>query len=285
MPSSPNWRATSGASSAVLPTDRVARVVASGAMPVDERASPDSVRAPHPPLREYFPSEQDRRNWVRGIFDRTARDYDRIERGMAFGSGPWYRRQALLRAGLVPGMRVVDVGTGTGLVARAAAQIVGDRGAVIGVDPSSGMLAHAQVPAGVRLVEGCAEALPLPDASADFLSMGYALRHVSDLGVVFREFFRVLAPGGIALVLEITRPERRWQAAVLKAYMRGAVPLLARVIGRSEETPRLMRYYWDTIAACAPPESVMRTLEDAGFVRVARHVELGIMSEYRAVKP
>jgi demethylmenaquinone methyltransferase/2-methoxy-6-polyprenyl-1,4-benzoquinol methylase len=182
-------------------------------------------------------------------------------------------------------MRVVDVGTGTGLVARAAAQIVGDRGAVTGVDPSSGMLAHAQVPEGVRLVEGCAEALPLPDASADFLSMGYALRHVSDLGVAFREFFRVLAPGGIALVLEITRPERRWQAAFLKAYMRGAVPLLARVIGRSEETPRLMRYYWDTIATCAPPASVMRTLEDAGFVRVARHVELGIMSEYRAVKP
>jgi demethylmenaquinone methyltransferase/2-methoxy-6-polyprenyl-1,4-benzoquinol methylase len=254
-------------------------------MPVDEPASPDIVRAPHPPLREYFPSEQDRRGWVRGIFDRTARDYDRIERSMAFGSGAWYRRRALLRAGLRPGMRVVDVGTGTGLVARAAAQIVGDPGAVTGVDPSRGMLAHAHVPERVRLVEGYAEALPVPDGAADFLSMGYALRHVSDLGVTFREFFRVLAPGGIALVLEITRPERHWHAAVLKAYMRGAVPLVARVLGRCEDTPRLMRYYWDTIEACAPPADVIRTLVHAGFVRVERHVELGIMSEYRAVKP
>jgi demethylmenaquinone methyltransferase/2-methoxy-6-polyprenyl-1,4-benzoquinol methylase len=46
-----------------------------------------------------------------------------------------------------------------------------------------------------------------------------------------------------------------------------------------------MRYYWDTIEACAPPAQVMATLEHAGFERIERRVEAGIFSEYRAVKP
>jgi demethylmenaquinone methyltransferase/2-methoxy-6-polyprenyl-1,4-benzoquinol methylase len=114
--------------------------------------------------------------------------------------------------------------------------------------------------------------------------MGYALRHISDLEVAFREFHRVLAPGGTVCILEITRPASRLGTAVLKAYMRGFVPLLARVIARSGDSPRLMRYYWDTIEVCVPPEAVRRTLAAAGFAEVSRHVELGIFSEYRAVK-
>ena len=77
---------------------------------------------------------------------------------MAFGSGPWYRRRALARAGLQPGMRVLDIGTGTGLTAREAAHLVGPAGEVIGVDPSAGMMEQAKVPAGVRLLRGTAEA-------------------------------------------------------------------------------------------------------------------------------
>jgi demethylmenaquinone methyltransferase/2-methoxy-6-polyprenyl-1,4-benzoquinol methylase len=243
------------------------------------------VHAPHPPLRAYFASEAERSNWVRGIFDRTAGDYERVERVMAFGSGPWYRRQALVRAGLAPGMRLVDVGTGTGLVAREAVRVLGDPRAVTGIDPSPGMLANAHLPAGVQLLEGSAERIPLPDASADFLSMGYALRHISDLSVAFREFRRVLKAGGIVCILEITRPESRVGAVALKAYLRGVVPVLARLLARSADSPRLMRYYWDTIEACVPPRAVLATLADAGFVAATRHVELGVFSEYRAVAP
>ena len=68
----------------------------------------EPVHAPHPPLKAYFPSEAERRAWVRDIFDRTAVDYDRVERAMAFGTGPWYRRQALLRAGLLWGEILAD---------------------------------------------------------------------------------------------------------------------------------------------------------------------------------
>ena len=154
-----------------------------------------SMQAPHTPLRQYYGEEQDRAGWVRGLFDRTAGDYDRIERAMALGSGSWYRRRTLARAGLRPGMRVLDIGTGTGLTAREAARLAG-AAAVIGVDPSAGMMEHAKVPAGVRLLRGTAEEIPSPASSADFVSMGYALRHVGDLSSALREFVRVLVPGG-----------------------------------------------------------------------------------------
>jgi demethylmenaquinone methyltransferase/2-methoxy-6-polyprenyl-1,4-benzoquinol methylase len=241
--------------------------------------------APHPPLPRYYETEAERSGWVRGIFDRTAGDYDRVERVLGLGSGSWYRRRALQRAGLKFGMTVLDIGTGTGLVAREAAMLVGDATRVTGVDPSPGMVEHARVPAGVRLLAGSAEAIPSADASADFLSMGYALRHISDLSPAFAEFFRVLRPGGRLCLLEITSPHSALGRALLKAYLRGLVPAVAAVISRHRDMPELMRYYWDTIAACVPPAAIMQALAAAGFVDVERYVELGVFSEYRARKP
>jgi demethylmenaquinone methyltransferase / 2-methoxy-6-polyprenyl-1,4-benzoquinol methylase len=62
------------------------------------------------------------------------------------------------------------------------------------------------------------------------------------------------------------------------------VPLLARLVARGKNTPLIWRYYWDSIEACAPPASVVATLEAAGFTDVSRHCELGIFSEYRGLR-
>ncbi len=245
---------------------------------------PQSPLAPHPPLQEYYAHEADRRAWVLELFNRTAGDYERVERVMAFGTGSWYRRRALRDSGLRSGMTVFDIGVGTGLVAREAAELCGDPTRVTGFDPSSGMVRNAKVPPGVRLIAGSAESIPADDASADFLSMGYALRHIGDLSMAFREFHRVLKPGGRLCLLEITRPARAWSKALLRAYMRVMVPLAARIVARHRDTPELMRYYWDTIEACASPRVIQGALQAAGFVEVTRHVELGIFSEYRARK-
>ena len=238
---------------------------------------------PHVPLTEYYADEPGRLRFVQRIFDDTAQDYDRIERVLALGSGRWYRRKALQRAGLAAGDAVLDVGIGTGLLAREALALIGPRGRLIGVDPSPGMIGQVDLP-GVELIPGLAEALPRGDASADVVTMGYALRHIADLAAAFAEFHRVLRPGGRLLMLEITRPRGDRAASLLKLYMRVMVPSIARVVAQRRQTAELWRYFWDTVEACVAPEVVLAALREAGFRDVRRHLELGIFSEYTAVK-
>ncbi|MES1980941.1 MAG: class I SAM-dependent methyltransferase [Pseudomonadota bacterium] len=240
---------------------------------------------PHPPLTDYYNSEEERRNWVNNIFNTTASDYDRMETILGLGTGPRYRRQILQQAGLKPGMEMLDVGTGTGLVALQAVAIMGDGSRITGVDPSVGMMQSAKLPPEVRMVEGRAEQIPLPDAGYDFLSMGYALRHVSDLSLAFSEYFRVLKPGGRVCILEITAPKGPVATVLLKSYFRYIVPNLAKLVAKQKDTPLLWQYYWDTIEACVPPESVLNTLKSVGFSNVRRTVDLGIFTTYLADKP
>ena len=247
-------------------------------------AAPAPVHQPHAPLTAYYGDENERAGFLRGIFDSTAADYDRVERMLAFGTGPGYRGKALERAGLQRGTQVLDVGFGTGLVAAQAIRIVGDPALVTGVDPSPGMMQASPLLEKVRLLQGKAEKLPVPDASVDFVSMGYALRHVGDVEAAFSEFHRVLRPGGRVCILEITKPESALGTALLKGYMRGWVPTLAWLSRARAHTPRMWRYYWDSIEACAPPAQILATLQGCGFAGARRHVELGIFSEYQAIR-
>src|SRR6516164_6833705 len=107
---------------------------------MQEPAESSKVLRPHTPLPDYYCDEAEHQQFLRRIFDDTAPDYDRIERVLAMGSGPWYRRSALQRAGLRAGDEVLDVGIGTGLVAREAQRLIGPEGRLVGVDPSPGMM-------------------------------------------------------------------------------------------------------------------------------------------------
>ena len=77
-------------------------------------------------LTQYYRSERDRASFITTLFDGAARHYDWVGHLLAFGSGPYYRRRTLAHAGLRPPMKLLDVATGTGQVARAATRILGD---------------------------------------------------------------------------------------------------------------------------------------------------------------
>jgi demethylmenaquinone methyltransferase/2-methoxy-6-polyprenyl-1,4-benzoquinol methylase len=233
-------------------------------------------------LTEYYPSEGQRRAFVSTLFDGAAGHYDRLCGLMSLGSGQWYRHQALRRAGLEPGMRLLDVATGTGLVARAAARILSSGGAVTGIDASAGMLGQARSGSSGPLVQGHMEALPFRAESFDFLTLGYALRHAADLGLVFRECRRVLRPRGRLLVLEISNAPSRGARGAMRFYFTWVLPLVMRLSTRNRHAHVLTRYYWDTIAACVPPAVIVDTLGSSGFVGVRRHVLGGVLSEYLA---
>jgi demethylmenaquinone methyltransferase/2-methoxy-6-polyprenyl-1,4-benzoquinol methylase len=240
---------------------------------------------PHPVLDKYYSSDADRQSFVGALFDGAARHYNRIGTMLDLGSGPWYRRWVLRRAGLRPGMRLLDVATGTGLVAHGAVSILGEPGRVIGVDPSRGMLREAQKVLSSPLVQGRAEALPFRDDLFDMLSMGFALRHVPDIDVAFREYRRVLKPGGRLVLLEVSRPHSPVSRWLLRVHFQRILPLMARISTRSDPAELLMKYFWDTIDQCVPPETILEVLRRGGFVDVDRRTLFGFMSEYSAAKP
>ena len=247
------------------------------------QAAPSGVQAPITVLTQYWSDEATRRRYLDHLFDGTAGDYDFVERILGFGSGPWHRREALRRAGLQPGMRVLDIATGTGLVAREAQAMVGPEGSVVGLDPSAGMLARAESLA-IPLIRALGERLPCRDASFDFVSMGFALRHVADLDALFSEIHRVLKPGGRACILEISYPRNRLVIQPLRVFMTRVVPAVARLWRRHDHARELMQFYWDTIEACVPPEAVLGAIERAAFVRTRRVVSLGMFSDYTGRK-
>jgi demethylmenaquinone methyltransferase / 2-methoxy-6-polyprenyl-1,4-benzoquinol methylase len=244
-----------------------------------------TVTPPHPVLDRYYRREDERDSFVGTLFDGAAKYYDRVGHVLALGSGPFYRRNALRRAGLRRGMKLLDVATGTGQVARAAARILGGAGSVVGLDPSAGMLRQARRAHASLLVRARAEDMPLRDDLFDMLSMGFALRHVATLETAFAEYRRVLKPGGRVLLLEVSRPRSAMTRWVMRVYFQRLLPRLIRIATRDPHAPLLMEYYWDTIAECVPHATILAALRQTGFVDVEHRMFGGCISEYVARKP
>lgn len=230
----------------------------------------------------YYSNPSEKQQFLRGIFDRTAPHYERIAKWGWFGTGEVYRRQAILRAGAEPEMRAIDVASGTGAVARALLTILDGSDQLVCVEPSAGMIAESQKTVSAVHHQASADDMPVEAETFDLLTMGFALRHVDNLDAAFREFHRVLKPGGRALIMDVTRPETALGQFWFRLYFKHILPFLSLISTGDRESHRLMRYYWDTMDQMISREAVVEIFEDAGFRNVEHHVVAGCFSEYRA---
>ncbi|MEM7505717.1 MAG: class I SAM-dependent methyltransferase [Pseudomonadota bacterium] len=233
---------------------------------------------------EYYASPDEKQQFLRSIFDKTAPYYEGIARWGWFGSGGAYRKWALRRAGLQPHMKVIDVASGTGPVARAILSIVDGPDQVVCVEPSAGMIAESKKTVPSVHHQATAENLPVPDESFDFLTMGFALRHVDDLDETFREFRRVIKPGGKVFIMDVTIPENGFGKFLFTAYFKHILPAFTLVFSWNREAYRLMKYYWETMEQMTPRDEVATILREAGFKTAEHKVLLGCFSEYEAVR-
>lgn len=254
--------------------------------PTRPTGSDDSL-PPHTPLLDYYGSddERTRRRYVNDLFNKTAHHYDTIEK-LFLNGGILYRRTSMRLAGMKPGMKVLDVATGTGAVARGAVKNVGPSGRVFGCDPSSGMLREARKVFEGPLTHGVAQALPFATDTFDFVTMGIALRHVSDLKATFREYHRVLKPGGRLWILESHVAKSKIGHALTRFAWKTAIPGLTYVFTRDRDAKELMDYYWDTVEQCVEPSEIVAALRDAGFDPARSRVTMpGAFCEYTGTKP
>jgi demethylmenaquinone methyltransferase / 2-methoxy-6-polyprenyl-1,4-benzoquinol methylase len=172
------------------------------------------------------------------LFAGLPRRYDIAGAALSFGQDPRWRREMVSQVGAAPGDRVLDVATGTGMVAIALVRRYGC--SVVGLDQSPEMLSGAQakldrdpgLATRVELVRGRAELLPFESGEFDHLTFTYLLRYVEDPGATLRELARVVKPGGRVASLEFMLPPNAVARALWRLYTRAAMPVLGRLISR-----------------------------------------------------
>src|SRR3954470_16069311 len=172
------------------------------------------------------------------LFAGLPRHYDRVGAVLSFGQDPRWRRTMVDAVQAGPDERVLDVATGTGLVAQALVRRYGCT--VVGLDQSAAMLDGARarlerdVALGrrVSLVAGEAEHLPFADGEFDHLTFTYLLRYVDDPAATMRELARVVRPGGRVASLDFGVPPNPILRTMWRAYTTVGLPLIGRVISR-----------------------------------------------------
>ena len=148
---------------------------------------------------------------------------------LSFGQDPRWRRALVAAIDPRPGQRVLDVATGTGLV---AAELAASGADVVGLDQSEDMLAVARGRLGARvtLLRGEAERLPFADAEFDALTFTYLLRYVDDRAATMRELARVVRPGGRIGMVEFGVPQAAALRALWRVHTRVGLPLVGRLV-------------------------------------------------------
>jgi demethylmenaquinone methyltransferase/2-methoxy-6-polyprenyl-1,4-benzoquinol methylase len=166
---------------------------------------------------------------ARAMFASIAPQYGAIGAVWSFGQDPRWRR-LLVRTVDPPRAGVVlDVASGTGLVARALLRRRPDL-RIAALDPSEEMLRAAPPDGRVRRVRGRAEELPFADASCDAVTFTYLLRYVDDPGATMCELARVVKPGGTVACLEFHVPDAPWARTCWRIYTRRVLPWLGGIV-------------------------------------------------------
>lgn len=170
------------------------------------------------------------------LFEGLPRHYDRMGAALSFGQDPRWRAALVRAVDPRPEQRILDVATGTGMVAEAL--LARGAGAVVGIDQSEAMLGAARARLARRpelagrlsLVHGEAERLPFADGEFDGLTFTYLLRYVDDRAATMRELARVLRPGGRIAMLEFGVPGSPVLRALWRLHTRLGLPTAGRVV-------------------------------------------------------
>jgi demethylmenaquinone methyltransferase/2-methoxy-6-polyprenyl-1,4-benzoquinol methylase len=197
---------------------------------------------------------------IRAMFDDIVERYDLLNGLLSFGLDRRWRRAAARAIAAGPGDLILDVGTGTGDLAR----LVGRHGAgTVGVDLSHHMLtaALAKVDSTALLVQGSVFSLPFRDQSFTGAVSAFVLRNLDDLPAAFAELARVVRPGGRVALVDITEPAHPLLRRAFDGYLRLAAPRLGRLVGKGDA----YRYLAGSLAQLPPPAYVCTLLDTAGF--------------------
>ncbi len=215
-----------------------------------------------------YNDEESKTGQVRQMFDSIAPAYDFMNRCMTMGIDKLWRRKAVSLVGKSHPQHLLDVATGTGDLAIQLCKKLKPK-SIIGIDLSTGMLeigrkkvAEAQMSGVISLEEGDCLQMRFADGSFDAVTVAYGVRNFEHLEQGYAEMCRVLKPGGLLCVVELSTPTNRFIKFFYDIYTRHVIPF----IGRSKsKDARAYSYLPESIAAVPQGEAMLNIMRKVGF--------------------
>lgn len=208
---------------------------------------------------------------VRQMFDDIANRYDLLNRLLSFGIDRRWRRFAVSQLSIPKNGRVLDIATGTCDVALEVAKQTDSSVTIVGEDFTQGMLVQGQTKLNnspyterIMLVNAPCEEIPHPDNSFDGITIAFGIRNVVDRQAGLCEMFRVLKPGGRAVILEFSNPKSQLFRKIYYFYFQKILPTLGGLISKRSA----YQYLPDSVIEFPSQEEFSQMMADAGFKRV-----------------
>jgi demethylmenaquinone methyltransferase/2-methoxy-6-polyprenyl-1,4-benzoquinol methylase len=216
----------------------------------------------------------DKADMVRGVFDSVASRYDVMNDLMSAGLHRLWKRYTIDQAAIKPGNVVLDLAGGTGDLAQKFSRRVGKDGHVILADINAAMLQQgrsrlidAGVSGNVTIAQVDAQSLPFADGSFDCITMAFGLRNVTDKDRALKSMFRVLKPGGKAMILEFSEPNKAIKPAY-DLYSFKVLPTIGKLVAGDSDS---YQYLAESIRMHPDQETLKTMMEAAGFERCRFH--------------
>ena len=220
---------------------------------------------------------------VREVFDSVAGSYDLMNDLMSLGVHRAWKQDFAFRSGVMAGDSVLDLAGGTGDIAALMSKRVGTNGRVLLTDINESMLDVGRrrledrgIVSNVEFALVNAESLPFKDGEFDAVTIAFGLRNVTDKDAALREMYRVLKPGGRAMILEFSAVEAEPLKKIYDTWSFGVLPVLGKFIANDEAS---YRYLAESIRKHPPQEELAEMMRQAGFGEVGfRNLTGGIVA-------
>ncbi|MGL4521762.1 MAG: demethylmenaquinone methyltransferase [Bacilli bacterium] len=225
---------------------------------------------------------------VHAVFEKIHSEYDKMNDIISFSQHDKWRSDVMKVMKVKEGSSALDLCCGTADWTLALGTAVGEKGKVIGLDFSKGMLSIGQQKIEKANANHCslqwgnAMELPFEDASFDYVTIGFGLRNVPDRHKVIQEMYRVVKPGGLVVCLETSQPTFPGYRQGYYFYFKYLMPILGKVFAKSYK-----EYVWlhESSASFPGAKELQSDFEDKGFSNVFfKRYTMGVVAAHFAVK-
>ena len=232
---------------------------------------------------------EEKASMVRGVFDSVAEHYDIMNDLMSMGVHRIWKRIAVQLSNVRKGEQVLDLAGGTGDLTTLFEKRVGEEGNVVLADINAQMLRTGRnrlidrgLIGNVQYTQVNAECLPFANDSFDCVCIAFGLRNVTDKDAALRSMYRVLKPGGRAIVLEFSHPIDPITEKVYDFYSFNLLPKIGKWVAKDEDS---YRYLAESIRMHPKQDELKAMMETAGFGRCEYfNMTQGIVAVHRGYK-